>query len=338
MYNREQLAAKAILKTNLNHHLNIINVGNSIASGYSFKMPPAPLLMDSSLPEILKACGGVDAHYHNFSRCQNNNDEHLFEWLISNISEDEITKLNIRDYDPKSATAMFSIPFPGVAQDLFKNRPFEKTGLFDLVFDRSLVSRSIIIINSCTGSFLDNITRKGRFKNKFLYGFKRDLRNLSAFLTVAQTMNRKADTDTQIYVCGLPSYPFIRPIMWALNRKIRKLTEEFACATYVKSVPAKFFCKFNGEHYIDVHHDQSGYKKLESSILESIANNYIQKHDLISFDRFLYHHNDEVEKGELWPDDFKKEFKEYMTSDTVRKYLRNRLPYDFWQAYEKGLL
>ena len=87
-----------ILSNNGINKLCLINIGNSIASGFSLRRLTKPLfLRDESLEKTLKK-HGVDFKYHHFARAQNNNDEHLFEWLVCNIKESSIYSMNRNDY------------------------------------------------------------------------------------------------------------------------------------------------------------------------------------------------------------------------------------------------
>ena len=67
-------------------NLRITSAGNSIASGYSMTRTIKPLLLrNESLKEEMEK-KNITLEVHNFSRAQNNNDEHVFEWLIANIT------------------------------------------------------------------------------------------------------------------------------------------------------------------------------------------------------------------------------------------------------------
>ncbi len=68
------------------------------ASGYSTVRTIRPLLLrNDSIESIMKEYDIELERYH-FARVQNNNDEHIFEWLASNITENEMPEMNRRDY------------------------------------------------------------------------------------------------------------------------------------------------------------------------------------------------------------------------------------------------
>lgn len=79
-------------------NLRLISLGNSIASGYSMVRTIKPLLLrNDSIESIMKEYDIELERYH-FARAQNNNDEHIFEWLASNVTENEMHEMNRRDY------------------------------------------------------------------------------------------------------------------------------------------------------------------------------------------------------------------------------------------------
>ena len=88
-------------------NLRLISLGNSIASGYSMVRSTKPLLLrNESLEEVLKE-ENINFERHHFARAQNNNDEHIFGWLVSNIKESEIHRMNRSDYSG-SASSMIT--------------------------------------------------------------------------------------------------------------------------------------------------------------------------------------------------------------------------------------
>lgn len=79
-------------------NFRLISLGNSIASGYSMVRTTKPLLLrNSSLQEIM-ALYDINLERYHFARAQNNNDEHIFEWLTQNIKESDIYQMNRQDY------------------------------------------------------------------------------------------------------------------------------------------------------------------------------------------------------------------------------------------------
>ena len=74
-----------MLKRNNISKINLTSIGNSIATGYSAIDTIKPLLKrNESLKKQLEK-DGIDYNCYSFARPQNNNDEHLLNWLIKNI-------------------------------------------------------------------------------------------------------------------------------------------------------------------------------------------------------------------------------------------------------------
>lgn len=87
--------------------VRLTSFGNSIASGYSMVRTTKPLLLrNESLGQIM-INSGISLDIHHFARAQNNNDERLYEWLINNIKESEIHKMNQNDYS-NSKTVIYN--------------------------------------------------------------------------------------------------------------------------------------------------------------------------------------------------------------------------------------
>lgn len=74
--------------------LNLISCGNSIASGYSVSGYTKPLLLrNENIDKIIRS-KGIEFKRYSFSRPEDNNDEHIFGWLINDIPLSIINKLN----------------------------------------------------------------------------------------------------------------------------------------------------------------------------------------------------------------------------------------------------
>ena len=145
--------------------LRLINVGNSIASGYSTTRTTKPLfLRNESLQEDLDHYG-VSLDYHSFARPQNNCDEHILEWFINNSSESDIDSLVRHDYLAEE-TGMHPI---GITKDeideYYPENNQKNDGLLDLSKESDDSMANVIVYNGCTGSFLDNNFKKGFMLN-----------------------------------------------------------------------------------------------------------------------------------------------------------------------------
>ena len=334
-----ELASKGI------KNLRITSVGNSIASGYSMVRTIKPLLLrNESLEEEMKK-QGIDLELHHFARAQNNNDEHVFEWLMTNLTENEIHQYNRMDY----SNLKNSMPSNGITQEkinLFYPIDLESSnGFRDIILESNPNLANILVYHGCTGSFLDNITRNGKISQMLMYGVKRDLTSLSAILKFIQSSNRIDGSNTQIYLCGAPNFLGLN-ISSLINRRLKKLADQYANVTYVDPVKSKFiYKKYNdGGYGVDIHYDEEEYLKLNNHIIESIIDNYQLNKSLIYVDRTLYRYSKDIE---MYPEKIESDkIEEQMVSflstvvssneDSVRflkktkLYLLEREPYDFF--------
>lgn len=335
----DKLASKGI------KNLRITSVGNSIASGYSMVRTIKPLLLrNESLEEEMKK-QGIDLDLHHFARAQNNNDEHVFEWLMANLTENEIHQYNQMDY----SRVKNSMPSDGITQEevnLFYPIDLESSsGFRDIVLESNPNLANILVYHGCTGSFLDNVTRNGKISQMLMYGVKRDLTSLSAILKFIQSSNRINGSNTQIYLCGAPNFLGLN-ISSLINKRLKKLADQYANVTYVDPVKSKFiYQKYSdGGYGVDIHYDEEEYLKLNNHIIESIIDNYQLNKSLIYVDRALYRYSKDIE---MYPEKIESDkIEEQMVSflstvvssneDSVRflkktkLYLLEREPYDFF--------
>lgn len=305
----------------------LTSLGNSISSGYSMVRSVKPLLLRNESIGDVMFDRGINFERHNFARAQNNNDEHFFEWLITNIKESEINKLNRNDYGMGPTSMPTScIPPYGLDEDkIDKYYPVDISddkGLYDIILESRDDMANVVVYNGCTGSFLDNVTRNGKLQHKLTYGINRDTYGLEAILKLVQTNNRLNGTNTQVYVCGAPNFLGLR-ISEIINIKLKNIVKKYANAVYVEPVKSKFFYKsFVDEKVMtddkielsqfqnlfnkfvfqpDVHYDEIEYLKLNNSIVQAINDNYLITRSMIDIDRELYKLSNKLElnKNEL---------------------------------------
>ena len=87
-------------------NFRLTSLGNSIATGYYIVRTTKPLLArNESINEIMSS-NGIAVETNSVARPQDNNDEHIFEWLITNKKESEINSANIRDFKQGSKIKM----------------------------------------------------------------------------------------------------------------------------------------------------------------------------------------------------------------------------------------
>lgn len=353
-----------LFKENGIKNFRLTSFGNSIASGYSFVRTTKPLLKRNETLEKTMEESQINLDVHHFARAQNNNDEHLFEWLVTNIKESEIHKLNRNDYSggPTSMTTH------GLTkEELEKYYPLmmeHDIRLQDAIFESGEDMANIVVYNGCTGSFLDNATRQGKIHEILTYGINRDTRALEATLKVIQSNNRIKNSNTQVYICGAPNLLGLK-ITEIINMKLKKIAKKYANVVYVEPVKSKLLYKNVDANekmdlsdiqsifkkYLllpDVHYDEEEYIKLNNNIIESISENYLVTQAMIEIDRSFYtlSSNLELENQELIKDcDYiqqvitnliitsasrlKDEEQRQNFFNKAKNYLISRTPYDF---------
>lgn len=330
--------AKTLKEQNVSK-VNMICCGNSISSGYSMSSFTKPLLFrNENIQEILKE-NSIDLNRYHFARAEDNNDEHIFSWLINDTRLSDICSLNRFDIKPMNATGIDETNI----DELYPLN--DNTTIKGLLSDEN--ASNIIIYNGATGSFLDNVTRGG--KHFLTYGIKRDCISIEAFLKYIQEYNRQNnDANIQVYLCGAPSILKVSDIF--INTRLKDISSKYANVTYVENIPKKLiYAKDNGEKTLDTHYDEVEYLALNNKILESINDNYLLNKITIEIDRQLYKINnlyqfDIILKEQINKiiyktitdtiDKYKEELKHQgMDSEeallSIRKYLINRKPYDF---------
>ena len=348
-----------LLKNNEIKRLKLSSLGNSIATGFSMARITKPLLLRNESIEYIMDKLGIKYEPHKYSRAQNNGDEHIFEWIITNKKESEINSANIRDFKQGSKIKMPTADIDDKLEEYFPTKE-SKYGMQEELLESEDDLANIIVYNGATGSILDNFTRNGvPFK-----GIKRDITALEATAKYIQTKNRIEVTNTQLFVCGAPNFLGLG-ITNIINLRLKKLASEYANVTYVPPVKAKFIYKKFGldeksnpdevqtflqkiqKYTIDIHYDELEYLKFNNNIIESIINNYSIRKALINIDRKLYKLSTEIELENQIDEHLEKiitllikeEYKKLKTDEEKnkflhlsRKYIINRLPYDFYYA------
>ena len=292
-----------ILKMNGISKLVMTSLGNSIASGYSMTRMIKPLLMRNETLEKMLLNQGIILERHSFARAQNNSDEHIYDWVMSNVKESDMNKRVRIDYNGGAT----SLPTAEITEErineYYPTKLEDDKGLIDIISESDENLANIVVYNGCTGSFLDNVTRGGKIRHMLTYGLKRDIKGLEATLKYIQGQNRTNGNNTQVYLCGAPNWLGIH-LTDILNRKLKKIAKEYANVTYVDSVPSKFFYKKIKDDSVtdanvaqqilsniplpDPHYDETEYLKFNNNIIEAINNNFTLKKVLINVDRNLY--------------------------------------------------
>jgi len=325
--------------------LNLISCGNSIAAGFSMSSFTKPLLLrNENIEKIIRGKGIEFKRYH-FSRSEDNNDEHIYSWLINDVPLDIINRLNRFDIsnmneigvDDKKANEYYPL--------------YDKATLKQILVHEN--SSSIIIYNGATGSFLDNITRGG--KHFFTYGIKRDCISIEAFLRYIQEMNREQNKNIQIYLCGAPQILGLSNIF--INSKLKKLSENYANVVYVESIPKKLiYRRDDGKIIPDLHYDESEYLSFNNQIIRAINENFVLKEVFIRIDKMLYLLNKEYQLGNITKEELTgkiqslnllylcEEYSGLFNSNMyrqllikIKKYLLERYQHDFYYVEKRNI-
>lgn len=332
-------------------NLQITSLGNSIASGYSSINPVKPLLNRNETLKTTMKKHGITLTRYQFARGQNNNDEHVFEWIITNIKESEMNKMNRNDFGHTN-TSMSTVGMTDQTLDeYYPQTPTPDRGLQDIILDSQKDKANIVVYNGGTGSFLDGITRGGRISQMLTYGIKRDTYGIESVLKLIQSNNRNNNTNTQVYLCGAPDYLGLK-VTSAINNKLKNIAEKYANVVYVEPVKANFFYK-NG---IDIHYSNEEYKEFNSNIIKAIVDNYEITKAMINIDREIYKFNEKLELyNQSQIDDLErksnyifykliKESSQLETSKALtflnqaKNYLSERAPYDFFYVGKRNII
>lgn len=346
-----------LFKKNNIKKFRLISLGNSIASGYSASRTIKPLfLRNEDLKNVMNSYD-ITFDHCNFARAQNNGDEHIFEWLVTNIKESEIHKMNRSDYSDSPTSMKTNLINPQVLDQLYPLTLEEDRGLQDLIKESDSSLANIVVYSGCTGSFLDNLTRGGKLSQMFAYGIKRDMKSMDAVLNYIQACNRKNNSNTQVYICGAPNYLGTN-ISAIINRKLKKITKKYANVTYVEPVKAKLIYKnvATNKLQFDIHYSEQEYNELNNHIFEAIRENYLINKAMINVDRSLYllSSNIELENKYLVSDNKKiqgyianillEEEKLFFTFaekedfyKRAKDYLLDRVPYDYFYLGKSNL-
>ena len=225
-------------------------------------------------------------------------------------------------------------------------------GLQDIILEYNPNMANIVIYNGCTGSFLDNITRNGKLTEKLTYGINRDTYGLEAILKYIQSENRINNTNTQVYICGVPNFLGIN-ISEIINKKLKNIAEKYSNVNYIEPIKSKFFYEpINSEKdnklKPDIHYNEEEYLELNNNIIKSIIDNYLITEAIINIDRQFYYFSSnleienqdlinnpdyvqsyiiqclENESSKITDENIKKEFYK-----KIKEYLISRTPYDF---------
>lgn len=315
--------------------LQLISLGNSIGTGFSLSDINLPLLeRDKILDEEMKK-EEITLEKYRFARSENNSDEHIFNWILNNISQSEVDKWNYRDYLNHISNGNELIK-KDMIKDIYNGK--NNIQIKDLLFNQEDNVSDIVIYNGATGSFLDNITRKG--KHKLTYGITKDLDYIDAILGMIQNSNRKTNSTTQVYICGAPKITNIPVSDFFINRKLKSIVYRYSNVSYVPNFHKKMIYNKDGKIVIDMHYDKEEYLLLISNIFKTINDNVVINNSIIKIDKKLSELNENVEINlskenttgyvlDLINKEATNQKDKILFLNEIRNYLLERYPYDF---------
>ena len=355
-----------VLKENKIVNLRITSLGNSIGSGYSMQRITKPLLLRNETLKPIMEKNGILTSIKHFARMQNNCDDHIYSWLVTNKKESEIHKMNLVDYGNSSVSQQNYGLTEELKQKYYPTYLREDNGLQDILFASGTNLANILIYNGCTGSFLDGVTRNGKLSQMVTYGLKRDTTSLEATLKYIQEMNRENGTNVQVYLCGAPNFLGLR-ITEIINYRLKKIAKQYANVVYIEPIISKFLYpnyEANKEELNifkkiislrpDIHYDEIEYLKLNHKIIKSITENYNITKALIETDRELFQFGKYVElenqlllempeylqvtiESIIFSKIFTTDLEEKEYQVRLEKYLSERFPYDFYYLDKKNI-
>jgi len=267
-----------MLKRNDITTVNLTSLGNSIATGYSVNSIIKPLLKRNESLETILECSGIKFNSYSFARAQDNNDEHILDWIVNNIKQSEINRRVHVDFGGGPNTMDRTCITDEDVEKYYPLEPENDIGLNDLIMNNNENEANIIVYNGATGSFLDNFTRKGKHLN--FYGFYRDFKSMEAVLKTIYLKN----SDAQVYVCGVPTFTRLN-LTFYFNRIIKKICSNYPNCTYVAPSPQNLIYDKEGNLSIDIHYNEHEYLRLNNNIIQSIVKNFEQNRCLIDFDK-----------------------------------------------------
>ena len=324
------------------HTLQLISLGNSIATGYSMSRSSKPLLLRNETIEEIMKNHGITLTRKQFSRGQNNNDEHILEWLQENVTEEIINEWNRKDFAGSKHSLITHGLTPEMVASYYPEQGEENRGIQDILSTRDKDTANIVIYNGCTGSFLDGITRRGAIHQQLFHGVNRDVTSMHAILKWMQNNNRRAFSNIETYLCGVPNIGGVG-VSELINHQIKRASQEYANTTYVTPIKTKGRYPLLGEDKkgFDVHYDEEEYQRFINQILKTIIKNHSIRRALMNLDRRLYELSKEkeffsetsnkeledilLEEMQSLREEEKIEFLKY-----ARKYILSRFPYDFY--------
>lgn len=331
--------------------LQLSSIGNSISTGFSVMSNNKPLLKRNEILRYQAEGYSISLETHQFSRSENNSDEHLHEWLLKNKKESEFNAETRRDYhiylqgNNPLLSEQEIIKFYPITQEIDK-------GITEALFTTEEGLANIVIANVGTGAFLDNITRQGR--HKITGGIKKDTRYIEAVLGTIQLNNRENYANTQVYLCGAPRIINTPATSIFINRHLKDMSKRYANVVYVPSFSRNIVYHSNNFPIPlpDPHYNEEEYLHLLNMTEEKMIENYQPTDYTIKIDRNFVKRSREIEMSERKQetrDEILTTIEQYANLieesgkdrnqflHQTKNYLLERYPYDYYFLDRKAI-
>lgn len=325
-------------------NLQISSIGNSIATGFSAMCGNKPLLLRNETLQSQAREKEIEVEIHQFSRFENNRDEHTFNNLMINKKESEFNAESRRDYrmfrmgghQLLSEEQIIGYYPPTLTHDI---------GMADAVFRQEEGLANIVIANVGTGAFLDNVTRGGQ--HFFTNGVAKDRAYIESLLGTIQFNNRRNYANTQVYLCGAPRI-LNTPLTDAfINAPLQTVAKRYANVTYVPTISRQvlYHTDIMPIPFPDTHYSEEEYLRLLTAVEKKVFEEYQKKSSIIEIDRIFERRSREIEMSETKVDtrdeilstieyhanlleESGKSRTEFLKQ--ARNYLLERYPYDYY--------
>lgn len=331
--------------------IQISSIGNSIATGFSAMSTNRPLLSrNESLPEIAKA-NGIKLDTYQFSRFENNSDEHTLNSLLSNKKESAFNAESRCDYKNFRMNGK-QLLSKEQALSYYPEDVQEDRGMADVLLDAQDGLANFVIANVGTGAFLDNWTRGGH--HLFTNGIAKDRAYIESLLGIIQFYNRQNYANTQVYLCGAPRILNTPLTDIFINSPLKTIAKRYANVIYVPSISRKVLYQNSimPFPFPDTHYDEEEYIRLLNKIGQSMTTSFHLTSSLIEIDRLFSNRSREIEMTERKIDtrdeilstleqyadiaeESGKSRKQFLES--TRSYLLERYPYDFYYLDKQAI-
>jgi len=300
-------------------NFNILSVGNSISAGYSKCDEILPFLMRSNIYSLDK-----DKGYYSYARIRRNEDSNIYRWYNSNISHEEIIKLNINDIEAKKDTYVEKFWSRQTLENYDNLAKKSNIGFKDL----NLLDNNIIIYNGFTGQFTNSFRNDTSLnKIKIIDQFKKDIYGARMILNQIYLDN----PNTQVYVCGLPNI-MKTGIISSLDTYIKKICDDIPNTIYVPGIVRNALFYLDGQKQFDIHYSRPEYLQLWNNITNAINNNYIYISFMTTLIEKLKKYSDLLEKSNI----NEKENNDEISNILVAEFEKFRpIFYDFNLDFEK---